>query len=156
MTTVISRSVEVVVFRVLNDRPEYLVLQRSLQERLHPCMWQIITGIIEEGESAVAAAVREVKEEAGLIPLRLWNVPLVNSFYDATRDTVNMCPVFAIQAAPEARVVLSEEHMAYQWFSKADAWKRLVWPAHRESLDVVESYMVRGSEAARRLELKVP
>lgn len=156
MTTVVSRSMEVVVFRLLHDRPEYLVLRRSQEERVHPCMWQIITGIIEEGESAVAAAVREVGEEAGLRPLRLWNVPLVNSFYDATRDTVNMCPVFAVQVGPDAQVTLSEEHMAYQWFSKAAAWKTLVWPAHRESLDVVEQYILRGSEAADRLELKVP
>ncbi len=156
MTTVVSRSMEVVVFRLLKDRPEYLVLQRSREERVHPCMWQIITGIIEEGESAAAAAIREVGEEAGLRPLRMWNVPLVNSFYDATRDTVNMCPVFAVQVSPDARVALSEEHMAYQWFSKPQAWTTLVWPAHRESLDVVEQYILRGSEAADRLELKLP
>lgn len=156
MSTVICRSMEVVVFRLMKDHAEYLVLQRSREERVHPCMWQIITGIIEEGETAVAAALREVGEEAGLTGLRLWNVPLVNSFYDATRDAVNMVPVFAIQVDPGAQVALSEEHMAYQWFSKADAWNRLVWPAHRDSLDVVESYIVRGSEAADRLELPIP
>ena len=156
MTTVICRSIEAVVFRLVNDRPEYLVLQRSLEERVHPSMWQIVTGIIEEGESAVAAALREVNEEAGVSPVRLWNVPAVSSFYDATRDAVNMVPVFALQADPGAQVVLSEEHMADQWFSRTDAWNRLVWPAHRQSLDMVDTYIVRGSEAADRLELKVP
>jgi dihydroneopterin triphosphate diphosphatase len=156
MTAVVCRSMEVVVFRLVKDHAEYLVLQRSQEERVHPCMWQIITGIIEEGETAAAAAVREVGEEAGLKGLRLWNVPLVNSFYDATRDAVNMCPVFAVQVDPSAKVTLSEEHMAYQWFSRADAWARLVWPAHRQSLEIVDSYIVRGSEAAERLELRLP
>jgi dihydroneopterin triphosphate diphosphatase len=156
MTAVVCRSMEVVVFRMVAGHAEYLVLQRSREERVHPCMWQIITGIIEEGETAVAAALREVGEEAGLKALRLWNVPLVNSFYDATRDAVNMCPVFAVQADPAAQVALSEEHMAYQWFSRADAWTQLVWPAHRQSLEIVDAYIVRETEAARRLELRLP
>lgn len=156
MTAVVSRSIEVVVFRLNRDRAEYLVLQRSLEERAHPGMWQIITGMLEEGENAVAAGLREVLEESGVTPQRLWNVPLVNSFYNATTDTVHMCPVFAIQADPEAVVVLSEEHMAYGWYPFAGARERLVWPAHRESLDIVDSYIVRGSEAADRLELPVP
>ena len=156
MTAVVCRSIEVVVFRLNRDRAEYLVLQRSLEERAHPGMWQIITGMLEEGENAVAAGLREVQEEAGLKPWKLWNVPLVNSFYNATTDTVHMCPVFAIQADPEAVVVLSEEHMAYGWYPFAVARERLVWPAHRESLDIVDSYIVRGSEAADRLELPVP
>lgn len=156
MTAVVSRSIEVVVYRLNRDRAEYLVLQRSLEERAHPGMWQIITGMVEEGESAVAAALREVREESGVTPQRLWNVPLVNSFYNATTDTVHMCPVFAIQAAPEAVVTLSEEHMAYDWRPFAAARDRLVWPAHRESLDIVDAYIVRGSEAADRLTLPVP
>ena len=156
MTAVVCRSIEVVVFRMNQDRVEYLVLQRSMEERAHPGMWQIITGMLEEGEAAVGAGLREVQEETGLNPVRLWNVPLVNSFYNATNDTVNMCPVFAIQADPEAVVALSEEHMAFGWYPYPVARERLVWPAHCESLDIVDSYIVRGSEAADRLELHVP
>ncbi len=156
MTAVVCRSVEVVVFRVKRDRAEYLVLQRSLEERAHPGMWQIITGMLEEGETAVAAGLREAREESGVTPKKLWNVPLVNSFYNATTDTVHLCPVFAIQADPEVVVTLSGEHMAYAWYPCVAARERLVWPAHRESLDIVDSYIVRGSEAADRLELPVP
>ena len=156
MTAVVSRSIEVVVYRLNRDRAEYLVLQRSLEERAHPGMWQIITGMVEEGETAVAAALREVREESGVTPQRLWTVPLVNSFYNATTDTVHMCPVFAIQADPGAVVTLSEEHMDFGWFPYTIARERLVWPAHRDSLEIVEGYIVRGSEAADRLELPVP
>ena len=156
MTAVVCCSIEVVVFRINQDRVEYLVLKRSMEERAHPGMWQIITGMLEEGENAVAAGLREVQEEAGLAPLKLWNVPLVNSFYNATTDTVHMCPVFAIQADPGAVVTLSEEHMDFGWYPYTVARERLVWPAHRESLEIVEGYIVRGSEAADRLELPVP
>jgi dATP pyrophosphohydrolase len=156
MTEVVCCSIEVVVFRLNGDRGEYLILRRSLQEPAHPGMWQIVTGMVEEGETAVEAGLREVREETGLSAVRLWNVPRVNSFYNATRDTVNMCPVFAIQTDPGAGIVLSEEHMAFDWLPLAAARERLVWPAHRDSLDIVDSYIVRGSEAADRLQLPVP
>ena len=46
MTAVVCRSIEVVVFRINQDRVEYLVLKRSMEERAHPGMWQIITGML--------------------------------------------------------------------------------------------------------------
>jgi dATP pyrophosphohydrolase len=151
MIPVVSHIIEVVVFRVYNDRPEYLIMQRALHERVHPGMWQIITGMVEEGEKGSEAAVRELREEAGLVPVHLWSLPLVNSFYDIARDTVNMCPVFAVQADPGAIVTISEEHMASEWLPLAPAKARLVWPGHREAVDMVENYIVRGGEVAERL-----
>lgn len=100
MIPVVSHIIEVVVFRVHNDRPEYLIMRRAMHERVHPGMWQIITGMVEERETGREAAVRELHEEAGLVAKHLWSLPLVNSFYDIVRDTVNMCPVFAVQADP--------------------------------------------------------
>jgi dihydroneopterin triphosphate diphosphatase len=155
MIPVVCHVIEVVVFRLHNDRPEYLIMQRAMHERVHPGMWQIITGMVEEGERGTDAAVRELREEAGLLPLHLWSLPLVNSFYDVARDTVNMCPVFAVQADSGAAVKLSEEHMAFEWLTVVPAKSRLVWPGHREAVDLVENRVVGGGQVAERLLIKL-
>lgn len=155
MIPVVSHIIEVVVFRVHNDRPEYLIMRRAMHERVHPGMWQIITGMVEERETGREAAVRELHEEAGLVAKHLWSLPLVNSFYDIVRDTVNMCPVFAVQADPGAVVTISEEHMTSEWLPLAPAKARLVWPGHREAVDMVEQYIVRGGEVAERLMIRL-
>jgi dATP pyrophosphohydrolase len=155
MIPVVCHIIEVVVFRLHNDRPEYLIMRRALHERIHPGMWQIITGMVEEGERGVDAAVRELREEAGLVPGRFWSLPLVNSFYDIARDTVNLCPVFAVQSDSRAQVKLSEEHMASEWLTVVPAKARLVWPGHREALDMVENCIVGGGQVAERLLIKL-
>ncbi|HEX9614205.1 MAG TPA: NUDIX domain-containing protein, partial [Bacteroidota bacterium] len=87
------------VFKVSGNGPLYLTLKRSAGDKLFPGIWQIVTGVIEKGEHAVHAAVREVREETGLLPQRLWRLPLVNSFYDPGKDVVHFCPHFAVEVA---------------------------------------------------------
>ncbi|MGB9591593.1 MAG: NUDIX domain-containing protein, partial [Candidatus Kryptoniota bacterium] len=72
--------VEVVVFR---RRPEveFLVLKRSDHEDIYPGIWQIISGGIERRERAYETALREIREEIGMVPVHLYNTPLTNVFY---------------------------------------------------------------------------
>ena len=51
-----------VVARILNGEPEYLLVEASRRQGL----WVLPKGHIEPGETAEAAAVREVEEEAGV------------------------------------------------------------------------------------------
>ena len=153
MIPIVSRIVEVCVFRFRSDRIQYLLLQRAHVEPLHPGMWQIITGMVEEGERAVDAAMRELREETGLAPLHSWSLPLVTTFFDVNKNTVHVCPVFAVQVACEPAPKLSAEHAAFDWLELDAARTRLVWPSHRQALDLVDRYIVRGEEAAERLRL---
>ena len=71
MPQIVSLVIELVVFRFRDDRVEFLLLQRQEGESLHPGMWQIITGTIDEGERALDTARRELKEETGLSAIQL-------------------------------------------------------------------------------------
>ena len=51
-----------VVARIMNGKPEYLLVEASRR----PGLWVLPKGHIEAGETAEAAAVREVEEEAGV------------------------------------------------------------------------------------------
>ena len=63
MPIVLSTMVEVCVFRFSADHPEYLLLKRAPEEPLYPNIWQMVTGSVEAGETAVVAALRELEEE---------------------------------------------------------------------------------------------
>ncbi len=156
MIPLVSRIVEVCVFRFMQDRAEYLVLQRAFSESVHPGMWQIITGTVMDGERGVQTALRELHEETGLSPQRFWSLPMLTSFYDTRRQEIDLCPVFAAQVLPDARMVLSEEHRDGAWLPYPDIRRRLVWPSHRQAVDIVDEYIVRGEEAAARLEIPIP
>ena len=58
MTEVVSRVVEVCLFRMRGGRAEYLLLRRSAEEPVYPGMWQIITGTVGPGEKGLDAARR--------------------------------------------------------------------------------------------------
>ena len=156
MIPLVSRIVEVCVFRFIHDRAEYLVLQRAFTESVHPGMWQIITGTVMEGERGVQTALRELREETGFNPERFWSLPMLTSFYDTRRQEIDLCPVFAAQVLPDARMVLSDEHRAGAWLPHAEIRRKLVWPSHRQAVDIVDEYIVRGEEAAGRLEIPIP
>jgi|WetSurMetagenome_2_1015567.scaffolds.fasta_scaffold02182_10 dihydroneopterin triphosphate diphosphatase len=155
MIPVVSNIVEVCVFRFRNDMIEYLVLKRSPGERIHPGMWQLITGTTTEGERGVRTAIREMQEETGLVPQHFWAVPVLTSFYDRNGGALNHCPVFAAQADPASEVKISEEHCDFAWLPVAQARRRLVWPSHRAVVEMVDAIIVRGEEAATRLSIPI-
>jgi dATP pyrophosphohydrolase len=155
MIPVVSDIVEVCVFRFLNDAIEYLVLKRSLHERIHPGMWQLITGTVTEGERGVRTAIREMQEETGLMPLHFWSVPVLTSFYDRTGGALHHCPVFAAQADAAAEVKISDEHCGFAWLPLTQARRRLVWPSHRAAVEMVDTLIVRGEEASARLYIPI-
>ncbi len=145
--------VETVVFKRVKDTPRYLLLKRAPTEALYPDTWQIVTGTIEAGETAVAAALREMAEETAMGVGRFWAVPIVGSFYDVRRDSVQLCPLFAAEVVPEAEPRLSSEHHSFQWVEAEDAFQFLVWPGHHQAIKTVHEFIVTEREAARLTEI---
>jgi dATP pyrophosphohydrolase len=148
MPSLVSRFVEVVVFRFGRNGPEFLLLQRADEEPVYPAIWQVVTGTLRDGESALDAARRELEEETGLAPDRFWVVPHISTFYEPKADELHHCPFFAAQVGPKDEPVLSREHQRYRWLPLAEAGLLLLWPAQREGLRVTEQVVIRGERAA--------
>ncbi len=70
------------------------MLKRSEGE-IYPGIWQMVTGKFKTNEKAYETALREIKEEIGFIPLKMWVVPNINSFYSHENDAQFNVPVFA-------------------------------------------------------------
>jgi len=150
MPLIACRIIEVCVFRFVHDHPEYLLLQRSADEPIHPSLWQFISGSINDGEKATDAALREMSEETALTPHLFWVVPHVNTFYDHAYDAVNLSPFFAAQVHVGDEPTLSAEHQRYEWLRYPEARRRLVWPGQRQGLEIVKDYIIGGEAAADR------
>ena len=147
MPQVVSCFVEVSVFRFRADRPEYLLMKRSGSERVYPNLWQFVTGKVREGESGIKAALRELHEETGFVPVHFWVVPFVSTFFEPVGDTVSLIPAFACQVRPDEDPVLSAEHDQFEWLPQDSALCRLVWPGQKRILENVHRSIV-GGEAA--------
>src|SRR2546428_7970186 len=101
MTELRVAFVDTYVLRRAGPTFEVLVLRRASGRS--PGSWETVHGTIEPGETPVQAALREVLEETGLSPQRVYNVSRVGSFYLPQADAVAIVPVFSafVDPAPE-------------------------------------------------------
>lgn len=134
MTGTAVRFVDVYVLRDAPPDLTVLVLRRAPAGGRSPGTWEAVHGAIEAGETAVQAALRELREETGLTPERLYNASRVEAFYRHTQDEVALIPVFVAFVAADAAVRVSVEHDAFDWLAPADAAERVAWPRMRRAL----------------------
>ena len=134
--------IEAHIFRKKENDIEFLLLKRAENE-IYPGLWQMVTGsIADDNEKGFETALREIKEETGLIPTQFWVVPHINSFYWPERDCICNIPVFAALVGPLQNVTISEEHSAFKWVNKKEALKLLAWPGQRKSVEIIHEYFL--------------
>jgi dATP pyrophosphohydrolase len=151
---IISNLIEAHIFRETEKGIEFLLLKRA-NNQIYPGLWQMVTGKIEGEEKAHQTALREIKEETGLLPVQLWVAPIINSFYEPKDEYICLLPVFAARVEAETNVILSEEHTEYKWVGKDDAKKLLAWPGQREAVDIIEDYFLNEKSFFHFVEIKV-
>ena len=147
-----SSHVEVYAFRRRRGRVEFLVLRRARHRPL-PGVWQPITGSVRPAERATDAALRELKEETGQAPLRMWALETPTVFFDAVSDTIEALPLFAAELDPAADVTLCHEHDAHAFVSARDAGRRFLWDAQRRGLEAVLREVLGNETLAAALEV---
>jgi len=147
--------IEVYVFRRRARRVEFLLLRRHPGDAL-PGIWQPVTGTLRRGEPAARGARREVREETGVAPLRLWRLESVRGFYDPGQEAVRFIVRFAAELDAKARVRRSREHTAHRFAGTQEAARRVLWESQRKGFAEVRRLVLRGGARARALEIAAP
>ena len=139
--------VDVLVLRRTGTEFECLLLRRATGRS--PGSWEMVHGKLDPGEPPPSAALRELKEETGYAPIRLYNLSRVESFYLHKADAVTLVGMFAafVEQGP---VKLSEEHDAFAWLPLDEARRRFSWPREVRCLD--DAMHLLGSGDAGALE----
>jgi len=136
---------------LVHDSDRVLLLHRR-PERGN--FWQPITGAIEDGESPLDAAYREVLEETGSAgkpeAMGFTQSFMIDSQHLASRFPI---PIIASEVGFKAALdsqhpirMDGDEHDEYGWFTFPDAYERIRWSDDREALERLE---VRIGAAAR-------
>jgi dATP pyrophosphohydrolase len=149
---IISNMIEAHIFREVENGIEFLLLKRS-EEQAYPRLWQMVTGKIKDNEKAYETALREIKEETGLVPIQLWVVPTVNSFYEPKDEYICLLPVLAARVNSQ-KIKLSDEHTEYKWVKKEEAQKLLAWEGQRKAVQIIEDYFLNEKSFFHFVEIK--
>jgi dihydroneopterin triphosphate diphosphatase len=147
VTTIRVALVDVYVLRGAGPTLECLVLRRAAGGRC-PGSWEAVHGHIEADERPAEAAVRELEEETGLTPLRLYNLSRMESFYLHRGDEVALVPVFVAFAPPDATVRLGPEHDRSEWLAPEMARRRFAWPREARALEDILVLLGGGDAGA--------
>jgi len=154
MTKIITNLIEAHIFRKSKNGIEFLLLKRS-GIGIYPGLWQMVSGKINPGEKAYETAIREIKEETGLIPKRFWVAPNVNSFYLPEKDYISLIPVFAALIDSKSKVKISDEHTECKWVKPSRAVKILAWEGQRKSVEIINKYYTKEIDFLNLVEIQL-
>jgi dATP pyrophosphohydrolase len=140
--------------RVTGGLVELLQVHRSTSTGEYQKSWQTVYGGVEKGETAVATAIRELREETRLEPVKMWQVEYLESFYFMPHDYVLVMPVFAVEVEAGAAITLNDEHDAFRWVPEAHVGVSFMWRTQREAIAFMLEQLRRPGMAEGFLRIK--
>jgi bis(5'-nucleosidyl)-tetraphosphatase len=146
-------SAGVIVFR--DDSPRSYLLMRSALTR-RP-VWEFPKGALEEGESELDAAVRELLEETGL---GVGDYSLIDGFQEEERYYFtrgagsDLCLIrkrvgYFLAEWQRGEIQISREASRFEWVPLEDALRMLRFPEKRRVLSRAEDWLAKRQAGAR-------
>ncbi len=143
MPQVLSDIVDIYVFRRLNARVQFLLLQRRADVTM-PHTWQGFHSQVRVGDTTIQTIIDTVKNLSGLNVSAVYSADYVNQFYDEGRDALILAPVFAVNVSPQAPIDLADDYRDAAWFDRDDATARLPFSGQRWAVRHIDEIMSLG------------
>lgn len=145
MKSKLRRGIFLVIYKIENKKPRYLMLKR----KLHWVGWEFPKGGIEFLETKKRTVKREGKEETGL---DVFNIKKHNykGFYvypRIFRDRIGYFgqsfTLFSGEVEPKNQKITLDirEHSTYKWMNYKEAIKSLMHYEKKKSLEIVDKYL---------------
>ena len=135
-----ARSAGVVVYRIppRQTEPQFLLLDNGK-------FWDYPKGHVESGEDDLSAALRELREEAGIADAELaegFRHEITYFFRDKRRGLIRKTVVFFLaKVAADAKVTISHEHVAAEFVPYEEALRRAKYPTAKETLKKAREFL---------------
>ncbi len=136
MPKIVSKYVQVHIAAFIDGKYKFLSLQRSSNLKVYPNIWQVITGTIEDNETALQTAIREVKEETNLSIDKMWAIPTIVSFYNYPDDEIHLSVAFGVLTNNFTDFRISYEHQDFVWEEIDKHIERLALFSHKETAKI--------------------
>jgi dATP pyrophosphohydrolase len=146
--------IECFVVRPAGGGFEVLQLRRAASDYMGG-LWHTVAGRMRRDETAVAACLRELREETGLTAAELYCLDRVGQFYMPAADTLWHCVLFVAVVDGGAQVVVNDEHDAFRWLAAEGAAKHFTWPSDREALAQVQEQILSDGPAKPYMRVKL-
>lgn len=123
-----ERAASAVVFNIQTKK--FLIVKRADTKQEHPDLWEFPGGYVEEDETPREAAIRELKEETGIIsePIRTGE----KGVYEELEVTPFL---FAVDSD---EVELSREHNKFEWIEQSELSKFNTVPGIKKEMEALD------------------
>ncbi|MCX5922916.1 MAG: bis(5'-nucleosyl)-tetraphosphatase [Candidatus Dependentiae bacterium] len=132
-------SAGIVVYYENNQSTEYLLLQYGAGH------WDFAKGKLEQGETKIQAALRELQEETGLTTIDIkkgFESSLTYTFQDFRGNPVEKTVHFFIGQVPtKEKITLSHEHKDYTWLPFEPALEQLTYQNAKDVLTKAHEFL---------------
>ncbi len=155
MPQIVSDIVDAYVFRRLNARVQFLLLQRQ-PDSIMGSTWQGFHTRVDEGETAITAAQRAVREFVGLSTTAIYSADYINQFYDESRDAVVLAPVLALNVSARHQISVADDFSDFGWVTCDEAVTMLPFSGQRWAVRHIDEIMSIGEDEQELYRLQTP
>ena len=116
-------SAGIILYNDVHDEKKFLVLKYPGGH------WDFVKGKMENSEEPKQTAIRETKEETGIIDVEFidgFNEEISYTFY-VKNEEINKKVIFYLGKTKSTEIVLSHEHLDFAWLNLKDAMDRITY-----------------------------